>query len=100
MWDVLNDLHSDDPSINIRLAYDNTEMCQPSCELEVEIDGITKGSAIRLETTSSLVKYTNSFPTHFSSDVEFQNRYSREIKFKWEGDRNRAINFVYGNFQG
>ena len=86
MWDVLYDLHSGDSSINIRLAYDNTEMCRPSCELEIEIDGIRIGPAIRLEATSSLVKYTNSLPIHFSSNAEFQNSYSREIKFKWEGD--------------
>ena len=86
VWDVLYDLHSGDSSINIRLAYDNTEMCRPSCELEIEIDGIRIGPAIRLEATSSLVKYTNSLPIHFSSNAEFQNSYSREIKFKWEGD--------------
>ena len=51
VWDVLNDVHSGDSSINIRLAYDNTEMCRPSCELEIEIDGIRIGPAIRLEAT-------------------------------------------------
>ena len=72
MWDVLYDLFSGDSSINIRLAYDNTEMCRPSCELEIEIDGIRIGPAIRLEATSSLVKYTNSLPIHFSSNANFK----------------------------
>ena len=85
IWDVLYDLFSSKSYINIRLAYTDTEMCKSSCELIVEVDGIRKGPGIRLEPTSSFVKYTDSLAVHFSSDAIFQNRYAHEIKFKWEG---------------
>ena len=46
-------------------------------ELIVEVDGIRKGPGIRLEPTSSFVKYTDSLAVHFSSDAIFRNRYAR-----------------------
>ena len=72
-------------NMNVRVAYENTNFCMPPCELIIEIDGIGKRYTVKLQSTSSVTKYTDPLVVDFPSNAIDQNLLTHELKLRWHG---------------